>query len=357
MKQLKNAQPALITGAVGILFLLALFGRFEPKVAVSVLLSGLTLGALYFMMSAGLSLIFGLMDVLNFAHGFLFMLGAYVGLALFNAPFLAGLDSNLRFVLALIAGGAGMAALGAIMEWSLIRPLYARPIYQVLLTLGLTFVGGEAIKAIWGTAGFFMPIPAFFNGNGPNCPSPDFFSFFKDNCSSILILGRAFPSYRLFVIALGVAMFIAVMILLRKTRLGIIIRAGVQDSEMVQALGINVRRVFTLVFAIGAALAGIGGVAAAPFIGVNLGIGQEFLLQAFISIVIGGMGSFGGAAIGALLVGLARAFGDQLVLSGIQLPFMAEMIKLSPSIARASTVIIMAIVLLIRPAGLLGKKE
>ncbi|HQZ99525.1 MAG TPA: branched-chain amino acid ABC transporter permease, partial [Thermoflexales bacterium] len=184
MKQLKNAQPALITGAVVILFLLALFGRFEPKVAVSVLLSGLTLGALYFMMSAGLSLIFGLMDVLNFAHGFLFMLGAYVGLALFNAPFLAGLDSNLRFVLALVAGGAGMAVLGAIMEWSLIRPLYSRPIYQVLLTLGLTFVGGEAIKAIWGTAGFFMPIPALPNGNGPNCPSPDFFSFFKDNCSS-----------------------------------------------------------------------------------------------------------------------------------------------------------------------------
>lgn len=170
-------------------------------------------------------------------------------------------------------------------------------------------------------------------------------------------MGRAFPSYRLFVIALGLAMFFAVILLLRKTRLGIIIRAGVQDSEMVQALGINVRRVFTLVFAIGAGLAGIGGVAAAPFIGVNLGIGQEFLLQAFISIVIGGMGSFSGAAIGALLVGLARAFGDQLVLSGIQLPFMTEMIKLSPSIARASTVIIMAIVLLIRPAGLLGKKE
>ncbi|HET9493450.1 MAG TPA: branched-chain amino acid ABC transporter permease, partial [Chloroflexia bacterium] len=120
---------------------------------------------------------------------------------------------------------------------------------------------------------------------------------------------------------------------------------------------INVRRVFTLVFALGTGLAALGGVAAAPFVGVNPGLGQEFLLLAFIAVVIGGMGSYTGAAIGALLVGLARAFGDQLVLSGIQLPGMEEALKLSPSIARASTVLLMAAVLLIRPAGLFGKKE
>jgi branched-chain amino acid transport system permease protein len=125
----------------------------------------------------------------------------------------------------------------------------------------------------------------------------------------------------------------------------------------VQALGINVRRVFTLVFALGAGLAALGGVAAAPFIGVNPGIGQEFQLQAFIAVVIGGMGSYTGAALGALLVGLARAFGDQIVLSGVQLPGMAEAIKFSPSIARASTVLIMALVLLLRPNGLFGKKD
>ena len=350
-------RSALVGLGIGALFLLALFGRYEPKVAVSILLSGLTLGFLYFMVSAGLSLIFGLMDVLNFAHGTLFMLGAYVGLAVFNAPFLAGWSTDARFLTALVMGGLVAGALGALTELSLIRPLYSRPIYQVLLTLGLTFVGGELIKAIWGTAGFFMPTPSFFNTQGANCPSPDLLAFFTDHCSSILILGRAFPSYRLFVIGLGLVMFLAVALLLRKTRLGIIIRAGVQDGEMVQALGINVRRVFTLVFALGAALAGIGGVAAAPIIGVNLGIGQEFLLQSFISIVIGGMGSFGGATVGALLVGLARAFGDQLVLSGVQIPFVQEVIRLSPSIARASTVIIMGIVLLIRPAGLFGKKD
>jgi branched-chain amino acid transport system permease protein len=171
------------------------------------------------------------------------------------------------------------------------------------------------------------------------------------------VLGRPFPSYRIFIIVLGVVMFVGIWLLLKKTRLGIIIRAGVQDSEMVQALGINVRRVFTLVFAIGCALAAIGGVAAAPFLGVNLGLGSELQLQGFIAVVIGGMGNFVGAAVGALLVGMARAFGDQLVLSGVQLPWMAEAVKMSPAIARASTVLIMALVLLLRPAGLFGKKE
>jgi branched-chain amino acid transport system permease protein len=152
-------------------------------------------------------------------------------------------------------------------------------------------------------------------------------------------------------------MFVAIALLLQRTRLGMIIRAGVQDSEMVQALGINVRRIFTLVFALGAGLAALGGVAAAPFIGLSPNLGQDFLLLAFIAVVIGGMGSYPGAAIGALLVGLARAFGDQLVLSGVHLPGMEDAIKFSPSIARASTVLLMAVVLLVRPAGLFGRKE
>jgi branched-chain amino acid transport system permease protein len=247
--------------------------------------------------------------------------------------------------------------LGGLVEWGMIRPLYSRPIYQVLLTLGLVFVGTELIRGVWGPAGFYMDIPAFFNTRGESCPSPDIISWLGNNCASILVLGRPFPSYRIFIILLGVAMFVAIALLLRRTRMGMIIRAGVQDSDMVQALGINVRLVFTLVFALGTGLAALGGVAAAPFVGVNPGLGQEFLLLAFIAVVIGGMGSYSGAALGALLVGLARAFGDQLVLSGIQLPGMEEALKLSPSIARASTVLLMAAVLLIRPAGLFGKKE
>ena len=464
--------------------------HYEPRVLASILLSGLTLGALYFLVTSGLSLIFGLMDVLNFAHGTLFMIGAYVGftlyanprlllntmpfvlafvagwlltrwfptnrmkaprwwfwlgafivgglalwgfelaplattalssggrvpteeaqaptaifigrtvglsvagfiagiafligkehsrpptradlvlglsmlaLALIIAPFrlaaegwLLSINANIRFLLALVIGAASGAALGGLMEWSLIRPLYSRPIYQVLVTLGLVFVGTELVKGIWGPGGYFMELPEWFSRRGPDCPSPNLIAWLRDNCASIDVLGRPFPSYRTFIIALGIAMFIGIALLLRRTRLGMIIRAGVQDGEMVQALGINVRRVFTLVFALGAGLAALGGVAAAPFLGISPGLGQEFQLQAFIAVVIGGMGSFTGAAMGALLVGLARAFGDQIVLTGIQLPWMSEAITFSPSIARASTVLIMALVLLLRPAGLFGKKE
>lgn len=499
---LRRNRPLLVTLLIVLLVLVWMFNRYPARVSASILLSGLTLGALYFLVASGLSLIFGLMDVLNFAHGVLFMIGAYFGfttyanprlllntipfvlallggvqvgrwvggllpprfgrrwldrailsaafllalvllliglrgfdlavltaatstaaggavatelaqeglpaflprlallavaggllgvglsrlgspevrqrarpsaaltgviliaLAFVMAPFrspieaaILGLSSNVRFVLALIIGLLAGGGLGALIESSVIRPLYARPIYQVLLTLGLSYVGTELVKGIWGTVGFYMDIPALFNGAGDNCPSPTLWSWFSDHCQSILVLGRPFPSYRLFVIVLGVIVFIAIALLLKKTRLGIIIRAGVQDSEMVQALGINVRRVFTLVFAIGCALAAVGGVAAAPFLGVNLGLGAELQLQGFISVVIGGMGNFVGAAVGSLLVGMARAFGDQLVLSGIQLPWMADAVRMSPAIARASTVLIMAIVLLLRPAGLFGKKE
>lgn len=499
---LRKNRPLLVTLLIVAAVLLWMMNRYEPKVTASILLSGLTLGALYFLVASGLSLIFGLMDVLNFAHGVLFMIGAYfgftayanprlilnalpfalailggvqagrwlggqlparlktrwlergflvllfllalallligvrdfnltalvassatstggavatelaqeaaaaylprlallavsglilgiglgrvgaaemrqrtrptamvVGLILVAAAFalvplrtpgetlLLGVSSNVRFVLALVVGGLAGAGLGALIEASLIRPLYGRVYYQVLMTLGLSYVGTELVKTVWGTAGFYMDIPAFFSGSGDNCPSPSLWSWFSDHCQSIDVLGRNFPSYRLFIIALGLAMFIAIALLLQKTRLGIIIRAGVQDSEMVQALGINVRRVFTLVFAIGCGLAAVGGVAAAPFLGVNLGLGAELQLQGFISVVIGGMGSYAGAAVGALLVGLARAFGDQLVLSGIHLPWMEGVVRMSPSIARASTVLIMALVLLLRPAGLFGKKD
>ncbi len=500
---LQRNRALLIAAGIVVILIILLTRQYEPRVTASILLSGLTLGALYFLVAAGLSLIFGLLDVLNFAHGLFFMLGAYAGYTLYANPRMilntlplalalaggaligawaggalagrvgtpatarvlggvlgvaaaglallgvAGLDLptlaassaissggavatidaqeiadvyvrrvvllvvaglalggllggrqvvalrrpapawpnliwgaallipgftlvyfrlisegiildlpvDVRFLLALAFGAASGALLGALVESTMIRPLYSRPIYQVLLTLGLVFVGQEAIKGIWGPAGFYMDIPSFFNGGGKDCPSPDLLAWFGDHCSSIDVLGRPFPSYRLFLIALGILLFVAIALLLRRTRLGMIIRAGVQDSDMVQALGINVRRVFTLVFALGTGLAALGGVAAAPFVGVNPGLGEEFLLLAFIAVVIGGMGSYPGAAVGALLVGLARAFGDQLVLSGVQLPGMEEALKLSPSIARASTVLLMAVVLLVRPAGLFGRKE
>jgi branched-chain amino acid transport system permease protein len=213
------------------------------------------------------------------------------------------------------------------------------------------------VRFVWGPAGTFMEMPKWFNTASKECPSDNLLAWFSQHCNSISIMGRPFPSYRLFIILVGGVMVLAIALLLQRTRFGMIIRAGVQDSEMVEALGINVRRVFTLVFAIGAALAGLGGVVAAPFLGVYPGMAMEFLLQAFIVVVIGGLGSIPGAVAGALLVGLARAYGDHIVLSGIQLPWMTEAVSGSPAIARASTVLIMAIVLFLRPTGIFGKKE
>jgi branched-chain amino acid transport system permease protein len=268
-----------------------------------------------------------------------------------------GMDSNWRFLAAIVVGALTGGALGAFMEWGLIRPLYSRPIYQILLTLGLTFVFDQVVRFVWGPAGAFMALPTWFNTRGKECPSDNLLLWLSQHCDSIFVFGRPFPSYRLFIILVGVIMVLGIGLLLTRTRFGMIIRAGVQDSEMVEALGINVRRVFTLVFAIGAGLAGLGGVVAAPFLGVYPGMAMEFLLQAFIVVVIGGLGSIPGAVAGALLVGLARAYGDNIVLSGIQFPWMSEAVSGSPAIARASTVLIMAIVLFLRPTGIFGKKD
>ena len=490
---IRNRSSILSILVILIVIALLLNGMSAPT-AASVLLSGVTLAALYFLIASGVSLIFGLMDVLNFAHGSLFMIGAYAGWTFYTNPrlifntaplaltviagvsfgnvfagrvsvarwarwvaalaaiaimllamrdlpldrlvamgtsmtgkviptaeaeepvaamlarlgiafaagvalcfamrtpgkqlgarsaqragrlvvvfavaalamlfardlseqLILGMESDLRFGFALAFGAMTGALIGALMEWGLIRPLYARPIYQILLTLGLVFVFDQIVRLVYGPAGAFMDMPSFFASSGKDCPSPDMISWLSQHCDSISVLGRPFPSYRLFIIAIGIVMLLAIVLILQRSRLGMIIRAGVQDSEMVEALGINVRRVFTLVFALGAGLAGLGGVVAAPFLGVYPDMAMEFLLQAFIVVVIGGLGSVPGAAVGALLVGLARAYGDHIVLAGIQLPWMTDSISGSPAIARASTVLIMAIVLFIKPTGIFGKKE
>jgi branched-chain amino acid transport system permease protein len=491
----------LIILAVALVIIFVITRGMEPKVWMSILLSGVTLAALYFLLASGLSLIFGLMDVLNFAQGAIFVMGAYVGLSTFMNPrllfntmpfflavaagavlterfgiylwrqvrtnrgrrilwwvllilaggiialalrnfpiqainafnvtavggtvptaeaqeplgimfrrmavlfagglvfgmmlapkerheerprrpvwqtaaivvgllalgclllvgrdageaFLLGLSSDLRFLLALIAGAVVGALVGVAIETVLIRPFYGNPVTQLVLTLGLSIVMIDLIELIWGEEGNPpMQPPSFFS---EACRSESLFAWFSENCRSIDVLGRAFPTYRLFIIAVGVLVFVAVGLLLQRSRIGMIIRAGVQDSEMVQALGINVRLVFTFVFALGSSLAALGGVIVAPFLGVYPAMGGIFQLQAFIAVVIGGMGSYAGAAVGTLLLGLARAFGDHFVAAGIDLPFLETALKGSPAIAQASSVLIMAIVLLVRPAGIFGKKE
>jgi branched-chain amino acid transport system permease protein len=497
----KRNRALLITVAIAVLFIAAIAQGLEAKVWVSVLLSGVTLAALYFLIASGLSLIFGLMDVLNFAHGALFVLGAYVGLSAFANPrllfntfplflavaagtavaerlgmyvwrrvdtrmarqvlwwvllalalaiialgvrgfplrrlnafnvtavggavptaeaqeplsamirrvvmlfigglpfgimlapkerheerprrpawqtvaiavgllavgylsligrdageqFILGLSVDVRFLLALIAGALAGALAGTGIEMVLIRPFYGNPVTQLVLTLGLSIAFIDLIEGVWGEEGNPpMQPPSFFV---QPCRSPSLLAWFSERCRSIDVLGRAFPTYRLFIIAVGVLVFVAVGLLLQRSRLGMIIRAGVQDSEMVQALGINVRQIFTFVFALGSGLAALGGVIAAPFLGVYPAMGSSFQLQAFIAVVIGGMGSYPGAAVGTLLLGLARAFGDYFVASGIKLPFLETALKGSPAVAQASTVLIMAVVLLVRPSGIFGKKE
>lgn len=282
---------------------------FDLPTAVALALNGVAIGALYFLVAAGLSLIFGLMHVLNFAHGALFTWGAYAGLLVWN---LTG-----SFALGLVAGALAGAALGALIEYGLIRPLYRRPVFQILLTLGLMLVLEEAIKAIWGPdAQPFKTVPGL--------------------AGAVPVLGQQFPTYRLVLIGLGLLALLSVYLLLRKTRLGIIIRAGVQDRDVVQTLGINVRQVFTLVFALGGALAGLGGIATAPFDSVSPYLGDFYLVRAFVCVVIGGIGSYGGTAAAALLLGVTEQWVGFFF----------------PKFATGLPAILMAVVLLLRPEGL-----
>ena len=272
--------------------------------------------------------------------------------------FLAGLNSNWLFLVAVLVTVASGIGLGALMETTLIRPLYVRPIYQLMLTLGLSAIGIEMVRAIWGRPEFSMPRPELFAGTGEGCPAISLADWWQYHCSTMLLLdGRIRVFNEIVVPIVGVVVLIAVWLLLKRSRLGMIIRAGVQDREMVEALGINVRRVFTQVFALGVGLAALGGVLAAPSIGLSNLMGESFLLNALIALAIGGLTSYPGAALGSLLVGLLQQFIIKYGQIGIPIPFTEIIFKPSPPIVPASTILLMVIVLLILPNGLLGKKE
>lgn len=282
---------------------------FDLATAVNLTLNGAAVGMLYFLVAAGLSLIFGLMHVLNFAHGAFFTWGAYAGLAVWQRTG--------SFALGVAAGAAAGAALGGATEYLLIRPLYRRPVFQVLLTLGLALVLEELIKAVWGPD--LQPVPPLGALD-----------------AAVPVLGQRFPAYRLVIIALGALVLLAMHLLIQRTRLGIIIRAGVQDRDMVQALGIHVGRVFTLVFALGGALAGLGGIATAPFDGVHPYLGAFYLLRAFVVVVTGGFGSYTGTAAAALLLAVAEQWVGFFL----------------PRAAYGLPAVMLAAVLLLRPEGL-----
>lgn len=268
------------------------------------------------------------------------------------------MNSTLRFFLAMIlATGVGVL-LGGVIEATLIRPLYDRPIYQLMLTLGLSFIGIEMVRYFWGRPEFTMPKAALFNGRGDACPAENLVDLWANQCATMNLFGARIRTYNeIFIILVGLLVLAAVWLLLQRTRLGMIIRAGVQDSEMVEALGINVRWVFTMVFALGVGLAALGGVLAAPSIGLSTDMGTRLLLLALIALAIGGLTSFPGAAAGAILVGLLQQFMIKYGQIGINLPFLAEPFKPSPPLVPASTVLLMVIILLILPQGLFGRNE
>jgi len=266
-------------------------------------------------LAAGLSVIFGLMDVLNLAHGSFYMLGAYLGLSVL---ILTG-----NFWLALLIAPLGLAVLGAAMEVIFFRRLYQRGhLAQVLLTFGFTLVFVDLVKWRYGPTTRSIPPP-------PGLAGP------------VQVLGTTFPSYRLFVI--GVAGFVAVGLLLawRKLKVGAILRAGVSDKEMVGLLGIDLRRTFTLTFAFGAALAGLSGVIAGPFLSIYPGMDENVLILALVVVVLGGLGSIEGAIVGALIIGLANSFGAFYL----------------QQFAIAIVFAVMALVLILRPSGLFGLRH
>jgi branched-chain amino acid transport system permease protein len=248
------------------------------------ILNGLQLGITLFLMSAGLTLVFGIMHVINLAHGSFYMIGAYIGatVTLYTGSFLLGVSSALA-----VAALVGMAV-----EFVVLRRLYGRDhLDQVLATFGLILFFNELVRIIWGKQPLFMDIPGWLNG-------------------SIEILpGLIYPVYRLFVIGVGLAVALGLWFLFAKTRLGMRIRAGASNREMIGALGVNIRLLYTLVFGLGTLLAGLAGVMAGPIFAVESGMGESILILTFVVIVIGGIGSVRGAVIGALLVGMVDTLG------------------------------------------------
>lgn len=272
--------------------------------------------------------------------------------------FLFSLDSNWLFLIAVIIAALSGVGLGALMETTLIQPLYSRPIYQLMLTLGMSTIGIQLVRAVWGMPEFVLSKPALFRGTGSACPASNLADLFEYNCTTVMLLGGRVRVYdEIFLPIIGVIVLVGVWILLKKSRIGMIIRAGVQDSSMVETLGINVRRVFTLVFALGAGLAALGGVLAAPSNGLSTGMGEKLLLNALIALAVGGLTSYPGAALGSLLVGLIQQFMIKYGQIGIPIPFTDILFKPTPAIVPASTMLLMVIVLLILPNGLLGKQE
>ncbi|HEX7589343.1 MAG TPA: branched-chain amino acid ABC transporter permease [Anaerolineae bacterium] len=290
--------------------------NLNPDFLFIQLLNGLTSGVLLFLISAGLAIIFGMMDVINLAHGSFYMLGAYIGLSLSRA--------TQNFWIALLVAPLLVAILGLVGERFLLRPLKGRGhLDQVLLTFGVALVLADLVLAVPGWGGQVHALPA----------PPELLG-------SIPVGSGLFPIYRLFAIGIGLLLALVLGLVLTRTQIGAIVRAGVTDAEMVGGLGVNISLVFSIVFAIGAGLAAFGGVMTAPIVSLQPGMDTDTLIRALIVVVVGGLGTLRGAFWGSLLIGVVDNFGRALL----------------PDYALFSIYVLMAAVLLLRPAGLFGRK-
>jgi len=276
-------------------------------------LDGISFGMLLFLLAAGLSLIYGLMKILNLTHGSYYLLGGYIGLTVVH--------STGSFLLAMLAGGLAIAIIGALMERFFLRRLHLQPLPQTLLTFGFLFIFSDLAMLIWGGNPQTMPKPAMFR-------------------ASVQLGAFSYPAYRLFIIGFGLAVAALLWWLQDGTRVGAMLRAGVDDEEIARASGINVSLLFTLVFALGAFLAALGGVMGGPIVGVYPGADFDVLLLGFVVVIIGGLGSLKGALVGGLVVGLLDNFGK------VFFPEFALFTIFAP----------MALILAVRPTGLFGRE-
>ena len=284
-----------------------------PQLLALQVFTGLALGAIYVLLAVGLSLIFGMLTVVNFAHGAFFMLGAYIGV--FAA------EQTGSFWTALVLAPLAVAAIGMVCERWLIRPLYGRGLdYPLLLTFGLAYIMVEGVRIVFGKSGLPFDTPEILQGS--------------------VSLGFAdFPTYRLFVIAVVAALLLGLWVLIERTSFGLIVRAGARDPVIVRVLGIDVSRVWLLVFGMGTGIAALAGVLSAPLQGVSPEMGTSVLTVAFVVTVVGGMGSLMGAVVAGLLVGVVESLA----------------VLFFPEAAKVSMFVLMAGVLLVRPQGLFGR--
>ena len=291
-------------------------------------LNGLQLGVMLFLMAAGLTLVFGIMNLVNLAHGSLYMVGAYLSVALFN---LTG-----SYPLAVLLALAGTLVVGMIVELVALRTLYERDhLDQVLATFGLILFFNELVAILWGRAALYTTMPAWLSGQLE------------------LFAGVRYPTYRAAIIVVGIAVAVLLWYVVTRTRLGMLIRAGASNRTMVAALGVNIRLLYTVVFGFGAALAGLAGLMAGPIYTVQPGMGEDVLIEVFVVIVIGGIGSIRGALAGALIVGMVDTLGRAFlkpILATVLSPTAAE--SAGPALASMLIYLLMAAVLAVRPAGL-----